>query len=220
MVAADATAWAEVKLEDAGWVAFDPVPDPGVELAPPPEDVAGNDPTEDTQPPPPEADEEEGDDDEAVEEEEATSAADFFTDPRVIVLGVVALVMVALALPGVLRWRRRERRRRAATATARVAGAWDEALDELVAAGVRPTPDQTSRAVAALGQEQIGEPAEPLSPLATIVNRSLFAPTKADGPDAAAAWSLVDRFQADRRSDLPSSRRVREYFARRARVRG
>ena len=145
VVAADATAWAEVKLAGAGWVAFDPVPDPGVELAPPPEDVAGNDPTDDTQPPPAETDEDESADDDAVEEDEATSAADVITDPRVIALAVVALVMVALALPGILRWRRRERRRRAATPTARVTGAWDEALDELVAAGARPTPDQPSR---------------------------------------------------------------------------
>ena len=41
VTAHDATAWAEVKLAGLGWVAFDPVPDPTVEITPPTTGVAG-----------------------------------------------------------------------------------------------------------------------------------------------------------------------------------
>jgi transglutaminase-like putative cysteine protease len=212
----DATAWVEVRFAQVGWVTFDPVPEPDVYVPAPDEPVA---PVEDEAGPlAPLPDGGDGspagdrtDDDGAVAG--GVRAARRWAGRGLLVLVVVGLP-VALVAPGVRRWQRRARRRGAATPVARVAGAWQAAVDELRLAGVDVTDTQAVSDLVVLGRARLGPVAEPLVPLGALANRSRFAATGVDEPAAAQAWALADALGAARRRGRPLRQRVREYVGR------
>jgi transglutaminase TgpA-like protein/transglutaminase superfamily protein len=224
VTAHEATAWTEVKFDGIGWVAFNPVPNPDVTNTPPPTDVAGGGGTPDSQTSTTIArPDDNAADDQAADGEERTSSGGSLAPW----LAAAAVALVALlAAPAVVKARRRRRRRRAPSASERIAGAWDEAVDELARSGVRPQPAAAVRDVVLAGRIELEQIAEPLGPLGDLVNRTRFARGDAAEADAAAAWQLSDTFADRRRKSRTVPQRTREHFsvrspaARLARSRG
>jgi hypothetical protein len=208
----DATAWAEVKLAGVGWVAFDPVPDPNVEITPPTTGVAGATAPPVPQPP---TSVDTGADEGAAPEPDVPASPEEGSGGRGAPLAVglaVALGLLVMALPALWRGRRRRRRQRAGTPAGRIAGAWAAALDELAATGAEVTRAMAVVDVVRTCRARTGPAAEALGPLGALVNRSLFAAgTPGDG-DARQAWALSDRFRAERRRGRSPGRRLREYL--------
>jgi hypothetical protein len=168
----EAHAWPEVYLSGYGWVAFEPTPGrglPGAEdytqVAPAqaadtttvvttPEAAA---PVEQVEPEP-----EVGGAAVPVEEERSSAGG------RAIVAGVL-LALVLLYVTGVplAKRRRRHRRRQAAvTAADRVLVAWDEATEDMAAAGFAPRPDETAVEYAHRVRKAAGPAGAPLIRLA------------------------------------------------------
>jgi len=213
VTAHDATAWAEVKLAGVGWVAFDPVPDPTVEVTPPTTGVAGA--TAPPVPQPPTSVDTGADDGAAPEPDIPTSPEDGGGGTLPLIAGAgVAVGLLVLALPALWRGRRRQRRRHARSPGGRIAGAWAAALDELAAAGATVTRAMAVTDVVRAGRTRFGPGAatEALVPLGTLVNRSHFAATDPDDQAARQAWDLADRFRTERRKNRPLARRLREYL--------
>ena len=131
----DVSAWVEVAFDGIGWVAYDPTP----EETDIPQDQTPK-PQIEPQPQvrqPPRAENEPEDLLTPVElDEDDTDDDDRFVIPGwVLVLGLgilipAALVFVPLLIVAAIKNRRATRRRRAASGDRRVAGAWDELLDQ------------------------------------------------------------------------------------------
>ena len=82
-----------------------------------------------------------------------------------------------LAVPPVLKRRRRVRRRRAGPARARVAGAWSEALDRLREAGTAPAVTLTPLEFAVGGTRSIAaDVGSPMTRLARIFTKASYSP--------------------------------------------
>jgi hypothetical protein len=213
-----ATAWAEVRFAGAGWVPFDPVPDPDVTTVTVPADVAGGG----------------GAPDSSTATTLATTdghgdtggpvapAVDGGGDARPVAAYAAAgaLVAAVMASPAAVRRLRRRRRRRAADPALRVAGAWAEAADGLASAGVPVTAGGAVSDTVLAGRARLPDVAGPLVPLGELVNRSRFGPAAVTDDDAAAAWRLSDEFTAARHRARTAGQRAREYVALRAPARG
>jgi transglutaminase-like putative cysteine protease len=214
VTAHDATAWAEVKLAGIGWVAFNPVPDPTVEITPPTTEVPGASEPPATQPAAPSPAEA----DTGASAEQVDAAASGASGSGVVawVAGVLVAGVVLLALPALWRGQRRRRRRRARSAAGRIAGAWAAAIDELAATGATVTRAMAVADVVEAGERQLGSAAASLVPLGAVVNRAHFAGPAPRDHDAEQAWELSDRFRSERRSARPLGRRLREYLALRS----
>jgi len=189
----DAHAWPEVLFQGVGWVPFEPsplerrtVPTVGAEPAEPAlEPVAtavktevealereGQDEGPQPQPPP------------ARERRSAAAIA-------VVLFAMWALVVAGLGGVVAMKERRRRRRRRGSPA-ARIAGAWQEAVDRLVESGVAVKADMTATDVA--GAPRIPAPARtPLAGLAAIANRASFSGVAPGEHEADEAWSSAER---------------------------
>lgn len=209
----DATAWVEVKFEDIGWVAFNPVPNVEAEVTegttpPPPATGAGED---QATPPPTPVDENEEAAQVDADDSEATDDGGGPV-PLWLAAGVVIVALVVL-FPGLRRRRRRARRRRASDAAARVVGAWLTAVDELVVSGVTVGADRAVADIVGESRATVSTAGvEPLVPLGALANRARFAPSSPDDSAATEAWTLSDRFVAERRKGRPLPRRLRDYF--------
>jgi transglutaminase-like putative cysteine protease len=168
----EAHAWPEVYLSGYGWVAFEPTPGrglPGAEdytqVAPAqaadattvvttPQTAA---PVEQVEPEP-----EVGSTAVPIEEERSSPGG------RLIVAGVLlALVLLYVAaVPSAKRRRRHRRRRAAVTAADRVLVAWEEATEDMAAAGFAPRPDETAVEYAHRVRKAAGPAGAPLIRLA------------------------------------------------------
>lgn len=169
----EAHAWPEVYLSGFGWVAFEPTPGRGLPGA---EDY--------TQVAPAQA----ADSTTVVTTPEAAAPTDVDPDPtpdfgaaatptpeRHSATGprlVVAAVLLALALlyvtgvPLAKRRRRRMRRETAVTPADRVLVAWEEATEDMAAAGFAPRPDETAVEYAYRVRKAVGPAGAPLIRLA------------------------------------------------------
>lgn len=184
---ADARAWPEVALAGAGWVAFDPIPPEGgtaaSERTPEAEAVPAAPPatTPSTSPPLPPV----------PSPLPAPPVRDRSWSP-VALAGAGAAVLAAVALAGIVGWKRwrRSSRRRAADPVARVRGAWAEAADRMVERGLERPPHRTPRdAVGAVGALSRGA-AGPMADLGELAERAAFAgPAAVVGADADRAWA-------------------------------
>jgi transglutaminase-like putative cysteine protease len=212
VTAHEATAWVEVRLAGIGWVAFDPSPDPTVEVTPPTTALPGS-----SDRPPDEATTTTtlGDlDDEADDADRAERAGQ--DDASLVPLlagGAVAVVALVLLLPSLIRLRRRRRWRTAPTPQARLGGAWAAALQEMRRGGVHLPPGSAVSDVVAAGNQHYGPAAASLLPLGRTVNVVCFGPEPADDATAAEAWALSDAFAQARQRSRPLGRRLREHFA-------
>jgi transglutaminase-like putative cysteine protease len=149
----DAAVWPEVRVEGLGWLAFDPVPANETPDADEPRNPPRTQSPAAVQPPipPPSA---EGDVEEIVETETDAEAGRWDAIRGWVVrvgsgvgLGLVPFV-VAVGTILLLKWRRRRARVRAADPAARITGAWANATDALVDAGLLIAPSWTDDRIA------------------------------------------------------------------------
>lgn len=218
----NAHAWPEVWVPAAGWMAFEPTPGPPdqpfvnpdnptnpPESVPPPTTPTATTATPGTTVPP---------------EGAVTSAAPTVTAPKsddgwsrgqialllapVIVLAVGALVIAAL----LGRRRARRNRRRHGGPRRSTLGAWDEALEQLAAVGVRPDAPLTPTEFAdRVPDAEVADPVRDLARRTTAAQWSLEEP---EPEVATAAWVDVDRIGAALDRDTPWTTRLRRALRR------
>lgn len=189
----DAHAWAEVRFEQLGWVRFDPLPAGSAAegaggsttptTAPTPDPGAGPTvPTTVATPVDPLAvaiGQAPDDPITPTEQERRRGAADSggddgsgpLTFAAGVLAGIVVVAVLFLAMVVATKRSRRRRRRQAGEPSARVQGAWHEALDRLAEHGVRPAPSMsTTDVVRAAGEVVEGTVVAPLETLAALAN--------------------------------------------------
>ena len=206
--AGDISAWIEVLVEGAGWVAFDVTPDKNQTPEPEPEGVVYESVAIPNPPPPPPPqptpqvdlpttvlDEDEL---EEIDDEDDDDTGGSGRIPLAVVIGGAAIgVPVLLALLGIgvivaLKARRRGKRRQGAPRQ-RVIGAWTEVRDRFTDAGLHAgkadTPHEAVTALAAASKRAelaIDEPE--LRQLASAVDRAAYAPTGVDDEMGDQSW--------------------------------
>lgn len=191
---AHAAVWPEVRLAELGWLAFDPVPPIADESLDEPTQPLDQQSPAAAQPPnvPPTEEGNENDDD----EETSTALRERWDLIREWLLrwgawglvGVLPLIGVVSAIL-LLKWWRRRRRLRVADPALRIRGAWANATDSLVDAGLDIAPAWTDA--------RIAERAAPLAPsvpgemrrLATMSTAMTFGIT--DGASSLATDAVV-----------------------------
>ncbi|HWL43085.1 MAG TPA: transglutaminaseTgpA domain-containing protein [Ilumatobacter sp.] len=198
-----AAAWPEVHVADAGWLAFDPVPErqTGDEQPPDPQPEAQ---TPAAAQPPIDPPARPGDPDAAADEETDTADAGWGSFAtwagRAVVLIALVTLPAALALAAILAVKvvRRRRRNTAADPAERVRGAWANATDALVDAGLAIEPSWTDDRIAAMGAPLAGSAPHELRRLATMSTAATFGPAAAPTVDAVATERLVREAMAAR----------------------
>jgi hypothetical protein len=210
----DAHAWPEILFEGVGWVPFEPspldrrtVPAEGVQPAEPaPEPVATAVNTEVEA----QARDRRGEGPQGRQPRPAPkgrSAAAVAVVVAVVLFGVWGLAGAALGGVAAMKERRRRRRRQGPPA-ARIAGAWQEAVDRLVEAGVDVKPDMTASDL--VGAPRVPAPARtPLAVLAAIANRARYGGVAAGEGEADEAWSSAERVGMGVRVGRSTSARFR-----------
>ena len=225
---ADVSAWVEVAFSGYGWVPFDATPPkektpdkndapeqtdpkPQVVQPPPPPPGAVTPPDDDTEQPAPEPPA--ADDDSAALWRRVALLT--------VVIGIPALLLASpFVVVGVVKAGRRRRRRRRGDTVTRVAGGWDEVLDEAIDLR-RPVPATATRsesaralalAFAAPGtrrREPSGRVAEQVSTLARQADRAVFGPGQPEATQVDRYWSQVDSTLATMRASVGWRQRLR-----------
>ncbi|MFC5728215.1 MULTISPECIES: transglutaminase-like domain-containing protein [Nocardioides] len=209
------TAWTEVKLEDAGWVPFEPTPPEDQKLRRP-----NDEPDEEPQPQvlqPPRVPGEPKDATDNLQQGDGDRTKGDILALLATILGVgltVAKVLLVLSpLWGVALFKalRRRRRRKVADPTTRLAGAWRELTDRLGDLGVRTAPSATRRESAYAAAERYD--AVSVVALAYTADRHVFGPGRPTRAEARAYWSDVDSALKGIRRATPWWRRIAAPFS-------
>lgn len=131
----------------------------------------------------------------------------------VVLLAALLLLMLtaALATP-ITKYVRRRRRIRRGEPTKRLLGAWDEATDQLRAAGLVPQRSWSRAEVARQGRQRFSERALALTPMARLVTTALYAPDEPNQNDVNQAWMLEAELRRQMRAPLSWPARVRTVF--------
>ncbi|PPK71097.1 transglutaminaseTgpA domain-containing protein [Actinokineospora auranticolor] len=178
----DATAWAEVRFPDAGWVPYDPTDPTRTERRTPPRAVSNPTPADEPGPP------------------DLASAANRPESPHqdqppgapwsvVVATGAGSAVLAAaLVVLGAKSWRRHRRRRRGDDAD-RVIGAWAECLDLLTELRVPAARHRTPGEVASDAVTALGPRVAPLADLAEAATAAVFGPRHLGPDDVRLAWA-------------------------------
>ena len=191
----DVTAWVEVAFADEGWVSFDPTPD---ETDIPQDQVPK--PQSEPQPQvrqPPRSDNDDEDLLSPVELDETKdddNGFDFLLPGWVIVLGLsvlipAAIVFVPLLIIGAIKTRRARRRRTTGPAHDRVAGAWDEMLDQYSELGFAVPAKLTRTSLARNLETQLPAEAPALTGLATATDEAVFSGRQVEEGQSEAVWT-------------------------------
>lgn len=125
--------------------------------------------------------------------------------PAVAAVLVLAALAYLLAVPSALAARRRRRRRQAEAPAARVAVAWEEAVEELASVGAAHRPAETNLEFASRVGERFGPQAGALRSLAGTTDAAVFG---------------VDTIDARRAADAEAESRIVAGAARERRTRG
>ncbi|MCZ7530857.1 MAG: transglutaminaseTgpA domain-containing protein [Acidimicrobiia bacterium] len=223
-------AWSEVYLEGVGWVPFDATPGNGAG-----EGAAGDHsvtPIGATSEAPPVTDPSQPPDTGPAATQPATSAPvpepppDATTDagsdaaspgraPTVVivvalaVLGVLTLGVVASWSIVAVKRRRRRHRSRRVDARGRVVGAWEEAGDRLLEAGIPPVPHDSPTEFARRVARVAGDAAPPFEHLAENYTEACYSPAMPDESTADAAWRECDAMADALREGLSLTERMR-----------
>ena len=200
----EAHAWPEIHINGMGWVAFEPTPG---RFEPNPTNYTGTyNPSanpvlatttttasaEDPAAPTPTTARAQNTEEDPFEPESTSSDSGFVKWLAQVGAGVLA-VAVVLAVPPILKGRRRIRRRRAGPARARVAGAWSEALDRLREAGTAPAITLTPLEFAIGGTGSIAaDVGTPMTRLARIFTKASYSPGEPSEEEASQAWDEVE----------------------------
>lgn len=210
----DVTAWVEVAFNEVGWVAFDPTPDE-TDI---PQDQTPK-PQSEPQPQvrqPPRADYEDEDLLSPVELEDS----DEDDEPRFALPGWIAVVALSLLIPlaivfvpmlvvGLLKARRARRRRSAARGHDRVAGAWDELVDNYSELGYDvPRASTRLRVAERLESQLTTDGPATLTPLAAATDEAVFSGREIEMERGEAAWSEARAAVAAARLGLSRARLV------------
>ncbi|MDR2348507.1 MAG: DUF3488 and transglutaminase-like domain-containing protein [Bifidobacteriaceae bacterium] len=194
---ADVHAWIEVAFDEAGWVAFDPVPpEDQVPVDQLPQSRSEPQPQVLQQPPPPEPPEEvtpesapeEQDAEEEDEEQSKGSVGAVLRLAAWISLPLAAVLGPPLAVVSAKR-RRRGRRRRAPEPSRRLAGGWQEIVDCYTDLGLAPSAAATRQEAGDALARQAADPG--LAALARVADRGVFGPGQPSEEEVAAYWRDV-----------------------------
>lgn len=207
---ADFTAWPEVEFEDAGWVAFNPVPG---SVVPPseqeqnvaPRGVQGALPPPANEPPPPvnTAPPRE------TADVEADSARFRVSGPWRFGFGFgLGVVILGLALFLVVRTkaRRRNRFRHMEDPSRRVTGAFAVSVDMMMDLGMRVRRSRTNAEIAEQSVDAFGRDLVPAGALAVRATRAVYDAQETTPEDAEAAWRDVDAIEDALRRHTPKIR--------------
>lgn len=204
----DITAWVEVPFEGFGWVAFDPTPeqtDAPVNTAVQPQTKPR---AQVRQPPQTEAQPDDlvtaadrpGEDDREKPEQ--------FPVWAIIAIAAVGIPLLLLLVPlgvfALLRWLRRRRRDRGSP-DARIAGAWDEAVDRMAELGYA-VPERETRPVMARALHP------ELAPVALAADRAVFGGGEPDEQAVRAVWEDAERIVRQAGLDASPWRRLLARF--------
>ena len=192
----DVTAWVEVAFDDVGWVAFSPTPDE-TDI---PQDQTPK-PQSEPQPQvrqPPRADSEDEDLLTPVELEETDKADDGFAfilpgwvyALALSILIPASLIFIPMLIVGMIKARRASRRRLAAAGHDRVAGAWQELVDQCSELGYDVPAKVTRLRVAERLETQLeGERTVPLRSLATRTDEAVFSGQEVGQEQSEQLWT-------------------------------
>ena len=191
---ADLDAWAEVRFDGVGWLAFDPAPFGAGENADDPSAPTTTLATEviDREVFPTAAGPDDRSDDDASED----SGPDLVV-PVLVALGLLAVAGTIGAIRGAKRTRRNEREL-TGTAADRVVGAWYDATDRLVEHGLAVTSNMTFADITEAGIRRFSLPAgSELWELLPRVAEAAYGPERATRRGAAEAWEHAARFRTE-----------------------
>ena len=118
---------------------------------------------------------------------------------------VVIAYLLAVIVAPVLR---RRRRRTAPAPADRIAGAWQQTVETLRAAGLPPAKALTAHEIAEFGGRAVEGAGRHLEPLADLVNRAEYAAVPPDPAAAESAWRHTDRIGRLTRQAAGPVRRV------------
>lgn len=195
---ASMTAWAEVRAPGGDWISVDATPQHGrlpaiiAEGEQLPKNPTTPEQTTSEPVDPPRADSDSAESATPPTVDDLGSAATWWAAVRWAVLGVAAVLLVALPFLAILVAKSTRRRNRLGEPDleSRTVAAWEELADEYADHGVAmPAAGTRSAAAAALGRPAAVE-------LATLVDRAVFSPHSPDPEVAARAWQLVESERA------------------------
>lgn len=178
-----ASVWPEVRFDDVGWVAFDPVPSlEATEDDEPPPQPEAQTPAAAQPPIAPPTDDVDDVDDEAIEVE---SGSDRWTTVRrwlarggtIVAVSLLPFLLVVGAIVGA-KWVRRRRRRRDPDPVRRIQGVWANATDSLVDAGLTIGTSWTDDRIAAAGAPLAPSVPHEMRRLAAMATQVTFGPTR------------------------------------------
>ncbi|WP_432830954.1 transglutaminaseTgpA domain-containing protein [Dactylosporangium sp. CA-092794] len=191
---ADAHAWAEVRLDRSGWVAFDPTdaqrtqrrtpvgvsPSPTVTETPSdgttPTGAASVSPTAPIEP--------------CTQPDPRCGGTDWVRAVLVVLGSCTAVVALALAGIAATRILRRRRRRRRGTPADRVVGAWQESVELPLVRNMHLPPGLTPIEIAGRAAERHGSRTQPMSELSSLVTTAVFGPQHLVPGDPERAWAM------------------------------
>ena len=203
--------WVEVPFEGFGWQAFDALPSEAA-AEPLPEEVTGTTiPANAEQNVAPEPQPSEASPSEAIEQVTETRQFGAWIFPALIVAFFAAWLLAFVLMVLISKRRKRKRRRAAPTPVGQIEGAWADATDRLIEAGVKMSPDNTFSEVALLGAEEFGDDATlALRALVPDVAANAYSPGEPDSVAAERAWSHADQFRKDSKDARTRRQRVSE----------
>lgn len=210
---AHAAAWPEVNVADAGWLAFDPVPEresTNSEVAEPEPETQTPAAAQPPVDPPARTDD---DDTSDIDDTDATTTGwgALATWAGRVVAGVSLITLpaaLALATIFVAKLVKRRRRERVGDPSDRVRGAWANATDALVDAGLTIEPSWTDDRIAAMGAPLAGRAPHELRRLATMSTAATFGPSASDD-DVTAATATERKVRAAMAAELTQWQRLR-----------
>ncbi|MEV0645410.1 transglutaminaseTgpA domain-containing protein [Phytomonospora sp. NPDC050363] len=211
---ADALAWPEVWFEGAGWVPFDPMPQPDQNITPPEDEIK---PPEESKPPESSAPPQDYDDPSVTPPSGDDSGVPGASEPTregipAWVFGAAGgLLVVVLVLVTVLGMKRAKTSKRLwqGSGASRVRGAWQEIHDALRLAGKRPPRTLTATEVAGFAVEALkGREGPSMVALVTAINEVAFAADAVRDDVAEAAVRTAETYVAALRAARPWIGRV------------
>jgi hypothetical protein len=197
-----AEVWPEVRIDDVGWIAMDPVPDEAVPDDSDPASSAREVAPAAPQPPlAPPADDPDPDDQDEADEQEATDEGlptllVWAAAAGLAVATVLAPILLVIAVILLLKAIRRRRRLRVDDPRDRVRGAWAEATDALVDAGLRIPRSWTDDEIVHAGAAVAGAPEAELARLGSMSSAATYASMPVPDDDATDAVATLEQVES------------------------
>ncbi len=190
--------WVEVPFDGYGWQPFDALPSEAA-AEPLPEEVTGTTiPANTEQNVAPEPRPSEASPSEAIEQATETRQFGAWIFPALLAAFFLVWLLAFIFLVLFSKRRKRKRRRLAPTPVGKIEGAWADATDRLLEAGVEMSPDYTFSEIAVLGAEEFGDDASAaLRALVPDVAANAYSPGEPDKVAADRAWQHADQFRKD-----------------------